>query len=93
MVDNLDYQLEELLAKNCILASSTISSENVELFVGGGLAIGYCTSPHNFENKNRVVISGLSTESFADLNGTQNILIHKEFGELMNSSTHQLTLD
>ena len=55
------------------LASSTISAENLELFVGGGLAIGYCTSPHNFENKNRVVISGLSTESFADLNGTQNI--------------------
>ena len=30
------FQLEELL-KSCILASSTISSENVELFVGGGL--------------------------------------------------------
>ena len=55
------------------LASSTISSENLELFIGGGLAIGYCTSPHNFENKNRVAISGLSTESYADLNGTQNI--------------------
>ena len=55
------------------IASSTISAENFELFIGGGLAIGYCTSPHNFENKNRVVISGLSTESFADLNGTVNI--------------------
>ena len=55
------------------LASSTISAENLELFVGGGLAIGYCTSPHNFENKNIVVISGLSTESFASLNGTQTI--------------------
>jgi len=55
------------------LASSTITSENLELFVGGGLAIGYCTSPHNFENKNRVVISGLSTESYANLNGTKNI--------------------
>ena len=55
------------------IASSTITSENLELFVGGGLAIGYCTSPHNFENKNRVVISGLSTQSYANLNGTKNI--------------------
>ena len=55
------------------IASSTITAENFEFFVGSGFAIGYCTSPHNFENKNRVVISGLSTESFADLNGTQNI--------------------
>lgn len=55
------------------IGSSTITSENFELFVGGGLAIGYCTAPHNFENKNRAVISGLSTHSYADLNGTQNI--------------------
>jgi len=55
------------------IASSTITSENAELFVGGGLAIGYCTSPHNFENKNRVVVSGLSTQSYANLNGTKNI--------------------
>ena len=74
------------------LASSTISSENVELFVGGGLAIGYCTSPHNFENKNRVVISGLSTESFADLNGTQNIFNPQRIWRTNELST-RLTLD
>ena len=63
-----------ILGKKIVsLASSTITSENFEFFVGAGLAIGYCTSPHNFENKNRVVISGLSTESFVDLSGTQNI--------------------
>jgi hypothetical protein len=55
------------------IGSSTISAENFELFVGGGLAIGYCTAPHNFENKNRAIISGLSTHSYANLNGTQNI--------------------
>jgi hypothetical protein len=66
--------VNRILGKKIVsLASSTITSENFELFVGSGFAIGYCTSPHNFENKNRVVISGLSTESFADLNGTQNI--------------------
>ena len=63
-----------ILGKNVVsIASSTITSENLELFVGGGLAIGYCTSPHNFENKNRVVISGLSTQSYANLNGVQNV--------------------
>ena len=63
-----------LVGKDIVsIGSSTITSENFELFVGGGLAIGYCTAPHNFENKNRAVISGLSTHSYANLNGTQNI--------------------
>lgn len=55
------------------LASSTISSENIELYVNGGLVIGYCTSPHNFENKNNVVLSGLSTHDYGNLNGSRII--------------------
>jgi hypothetical protein len=55
------------------LASSTLSAENIGLYVSGGLAIGYCTSPHNFENKNSIIISGLSTHSYSNLNGNKII--------------------
>ena len=66
--------VDRIVGKDIVsIGSSIITSENFELFVGGGLAVGYCTSPHNFENKNRAVISGLSTHSYANLKGTQNI--------------------
>ena len=55
------------------IASSTVTAENLELFVGGGVGVGYCTAPHGFYNKNRVTISGLSTQSYHRLNGLTNI--------------------
>jgi hypothetical protein len=67
-------QIKSVRGKNIVsLASSTISTENLELYVSGGLAIGYCTSPHHFENKNSIIISGLSTHSYSNLNGNKII--------------------
>ena len=54
-------------------ASSSISSENVEFLVNGGLAIGYCTTPHNFNNKIFAEISGLSTNAYQGVEGSVKI--------------------
>ena len=67
-------KIDRVVGKDVVsFASSTLTSENVEFYVSGGLAVGYCTEPHNFANRNVAIISGLSTNAFSGLEGRSNI--------------------
>ena len=67
-------EIDSIRGKNIVsLASTSLTVDNFEIYVSGGLAIGYCTSPHNLENKNTVIISGLSTHTYGNLNGFKAI--------------------